>query len=233
MPDAQAREVLSPEELNTRIGAVAKGNWIHRFEVDGAREISTPESSAYRRRIFDGVFASLLVDRSVLVLEEGSGIYPALIHAAGAERVTASSTKEATRELIRDVWAFFDVPARVIDSRLVGFYDSEPYVDATHEAGHDFLVVLNQIWPMFGSSGQSFDAIAEACAFLVTDGLVFDWTDAEWATPPPPPEYNRAAFCAALRKKFEYVTCYSDWLVVATGKLPSGVQGADGQDRPG
>lgn len=229
MSDTRTRKVLPVADLNDRIAAVAKSNWIHKFEIDDARGISTPENAAYRRRIFEGLFATLLAGRSVLVLEEGSGIYPTFVHQAGAERVTASSTNAASRELIEDVWAFFDVPGTVIDSRLVAFYDAEPYVDATMEAQHDFLVVLNQIWPMFGASGQSFDAIAEACAFLVTEGVVFDWTDAEWATPPPPPEYRRSAFCEALARKFEYVTSYSDWLVVATGKLPT----APAQVNPG
>lgn len=134
--------------------------------------------------------------------------------------MAACSANDLTCDLIREVVGFLDAPADVLNSRMVGFYESEPYVDMHYGDSHEFLLALGQIWPMFGAAGQSFDAVVEACAFLVTDGLVFDWTEAEWASPPPPPEYNRAEFCGALRKKFEHVTCYSDWLVVATGKLP-------------
>jgi hypothetical protein len=206
--------------LNKRIKEEVRGNWLHNFEVDAAGRISSPESYAYRRRVLEGLFSSLFLDRSVLVLDEASGIYPALVHRAGARLVAASSASQSTCDLIDDVSDFLGVSATVLNSKLLAFSDSEPYVDTEHRESHEFLLALGQIWPLFGPSGESFDAIVEASAFFVTDGLVFDWTDAEWASPPPPERYDRNEFCTALRRKFEFVTCYSDWLVVAVGKLP-------------
>jgi len=231
LPDTPSLEQLSPAELLTqKVKEHAGSNWIHNFTVDSAKQLVAPENMDYRRRILDAVFGSLLVSRSVLVLDEISGVYPALIDRAGAGRVAASSANDQTSDLMRELCEFLDVSATLISSRMVDFYDHEPHVDMQYGESHEFLVVLNQIWPMFGAAGQSFDAVVEACAFLVTDGVLFDWTDAEWATPPPPPEYNRPAFCSALRKKFEYVTVYSDWLVVAVGKLPAA--SGDGQVTP-
>jgi hypothetical protein len=207
--------------LTRKLKEHVKDNWLHQFELDADKGISSPENFAYRRRILEGVFATLFTDHSVLVLDEASGVYPALVKQGGARAVAACSPNELTCELISEVVDFLEVPADVVNSRMVGFDDAEPYVDMQYGGSYEFLLSLGQIWPMFRSSGGSFDAVVEACAYVVTDGLVFDWTDAEWASPSPPPEYNRAQFCRALAKKFEYVTCYSDWLVVATGKLPS------------
>ena len=204
-------------DLTKKIKDYVKGNWVHAFEIADDRTISTPENFTYRRRMFEGVFGSLLRDRSVVVLEEASGIYPVLLQRAGTGPITAASASPATCGLMREVWAFFDVEATDVNSRLVAFYDGVPYVDGHHREAFEFLLAVNHIWGLYTASGQSFDAVVEACAALVTDGLVFDWTGAEWASPPP--EYTRDAFCAALEKKFDYVTVYSDWLVVANSKL--------------
>ena len=221
MTETQSPESLSPAEaLTQRIRDHAGNNWIHSFTIDASKELLPGDNVSYRRKILDYVFSSLLAKRSVLVLDEASGIYPALAARAGAASVAASSANADTRQLMQDVWEFLEVEAVAVDSRMLAFYDHEPYVDRQYEEAYEFLVVLNQVWPMFGAAGQSFDAIAEACAFFVTEGVVFDWTDAEWAQPPPPPEYDRDAFADALRKKFEHVTYYNDWLVVATGKRP-------------
>lgn len=212
----------SPAELMTaKVKEHVKDNWLHQFEISDDKQVSVPENLSYRWRIFNSVFESLFAGGSVLVLDEASGVYPAMIKRAGATSVTAASANESTCELIAEVTEFFETLVEVANSKVVGFYDGEPYVDRELAAGHEFMFVLNQTWPMYGASGQSFDAIAEACAYVVSDGLVFDWNNAEWASPPPPAEYNRDDFLSALRKKFDYVTCYSDWLVVALGKLPA------------
>lgn len=207
--------------LTEKIQQHVKGNWLHNFEIDSSKEVFVADNLEYRSRILSGIFATLFFDRSVLVLDEASGVYPALVKRGGAASVTASSANEATCDLIREVTEFLEAPAEVVNSRMVAFYDAEPYVDMQYGGSHEFLLALGQIWPMYGAAGQSFDAVVEAWAFMVTDGLVLDWTDAEWAKPPPPPEYNRIELFHALRKKFEYVTGYSDAIVVATGKLPA------------
>lgn len=217
--------------LTEKIQEHVKGNWLHSFEIDASKEVFVADNLEYRSRILSGIFATLFVDRSVLVLDEGSGVYPALAKRAGAGSVTASSASEATCELIGEVTEFLGAPAEVVNSRMIGFYDTDPYVDKQYGESFEFLVALGQIWPMYGAAGESFDAVVEACAFLVTDGLVFDWTDAEWAKPPPPPEYNRNEFFKALRKKFAYVTGFSESLIVAAGKLPDG--GGNANDRGG
>jgi hypothetical protein len=214
--------------LTEKIREHVKGNWLHNIEIAPSKEIFVADNLEYRSRILGGIFATLFVERSVVVLDEASGVYPALVRRAGAGEVTASSANEATCDLIREVTQFLDAPAEVVNSKLVAFYDSEPYVDMQYGEGFEFLLALGQIWPMYGAAGQSFDAVVEACAFVVSDGLVFDWTDAEWAKPPPPPEYNRAEFVRALGKKFDYVTAVSDAIVVAAGKLPP--DGADAAD---
>jgi hypothetical protein len=210
----------SAELVTEKIREHVKDNWLHQFTIDAEKSVLSEENFSYRRRILEGLFATLFVDRSVLVLDEASGIYPALIKRAGARSVAASSANAPTRELIAEVADFLETPTNVIDSHMVGFYDSEPYVDMAHGGSHEFLLALNQIWPLFRSAGQDFEVVVEACSYIVSDGLVFDWTDAEWASPPPPAHYTRAGFCAALAKRFDYVTCYSDWLIVAAGKLP-------------
>lgn len=217
-------DVASPEVwevLNERLKSQVRGNWLHNFEVDAAKEIHTVESYAYRRRNLESIFATLFVDRSVLVLDEASGIYSTLIHRAGARSVSASSGNRRTCDLVQAITEYLDAPTEVIHSKMVAFYEADAYVDMVHGEGHDFLLALGQVWPMFQVAGQSLDAIVEACAFFVTQGLVFDWTKAEWASPAPPDHYNLGAFCDALRLKFEHVTSYGNWLVVATGKLPS------------
>jgi hypothetical protein len=190
------------------------------FELRDDRSIVSADSYDYRRRCLEGLFRSLFLGRSVLVLDEASGFYPALVHRAGARAVTAANVDTRTCELIEEVSRFLEVEATVLRRQLLGFYEGEPYVDMEFKEAHEFLLALGQIWPMFGASGESLDAIAEACAFFVTSGVVFDWTDASWASPGPPPEYNLDALCAALRRKFEFVIVYGGWLVVAAGKLP-------------
>lgn len=209
--------VSSGAQLTEKIRDYVKGNWVHAFEIADDGSISTPENFEYRRRMLEAVFGSLLRDRSVLCLEEASGIYPVLLHRQGAGPVTAASASPETCELHREVWSFLDTPAETVTSRMVAFYEGEPYVDGQHRNAFEFLLSMNQAWSLYSASGQSFDAIVEACSELVTDGLVFDWSDAEWASPPA--DYTRANFCLALEKKYEYVTVYSDWLVVAAGKL--------------
>jgi hypothetical protein len=211
---------VSPEVLNERIKTHVEGNWLHRFEVDADKNILAAESYSYRWRILEPVFASLFYDRSVLVLDEASGIYPALLSRAGARVVSASSPNQRTCDLISEVTGYLET--NVVRSKMVAFYENEPYVDMDHGGGHEFLLALGQVWPMFGAAGQDFDALVEACAFFVTDGIVLDWTNAEWATPPPPEHYDIEGLCDALRLKFDYVISYDDWLVVATGKLPTG-----------
>lgn len=213
-------EIASPAaELTAKVRGYIKGNWIHKFELDDEGNVKWPDNQAFRMGILDGLFGSLLAGRSVLVLDEASGIYPALLERAGAQRVTACNANEDACDLMREVWSFLGVSPTAVGSRMLAFYDNEPYVDKQHGESHEFLLVLNQIWPMFGAAGGSFDAVVEACAFLVSHGVIFDWTDADWASPPPPPAYSREAFCDALAKKFDHVTVFSDWLVVATGKL--------------
>ena len=226
MTDTQPLEGLSPvQALNEKIQRHAGGNWIHNFQIDEDRRLVPGDNVSYRRKILDHVFSSLLVDRSVLVLDEASGVYPALVAQGGAATVAASNANAATRDLMQELWSFLGVEATAVDSRMVAFYDGAPFVDMQHGSAHEFLVVLNQVWPMFGAAKQDFDAVVEACAYLVTDGIIFDWTDAEWAKPPPPAHYNREAFANALRKKFAHVGFYNEWLIVATGKLPPGADG--------
>ncbi len=213
---------VSPEVLNERIKTHVEGNWLHGFEVDAEKDILAAESYSYRWRILEPVFASLFYDRSVLVLDEASGIYPALVSRAGARVVSASSPNQRTCDLISEVTDYLEAPTNVVRSKMVAFYEDEPYVDMDHGGGHEFLLALGQVWPMFDAAGQDFDALVEACAFFVTDGIVLDWTNAEWATPPPPEHYDIEGLCDALRLKFDYVIFYDNWLVVATGKLPTG-----------
>ena len=207
-------------ELTAKIRDHVKGNWLHNFEIDASKEVYVADNLEYRSRILGGIFATLFWERSVLVLDEASGMYAALAGRAGAANVAAASANEATCDLIREVTEFLEAPAEAINSKMVAFYDNEPYVDEHYSERFEFMLALGQIWPMYGAAGQDFDAVVEACAFLVSDGLVFDWTDAEWAKPPPPPEYNRTEFFRALRKKFEYVTAVTDSIIVAAGKLP-------------
>ncbi len=208
------------DNLNEKIKQQVKGNWLHNFHVSANREIISAESYAYRRKVLDQLFASLFRDRSVLVMDEASGFYPALSHRAGCKSVTACNAQASACGLMNELFEFLDIPATVLESKLMAFYDSEPYVDMRYGQSHEFLLSIGQLWPLFGASAGNFDAVVEACSFFVTEGLVFDWNDAKWASPPPPHSYNLPAFCEALRKKFEYVMCYSDWLVVAAGKLP-------------
>ena len=209
------------ELLNAKLKELAASDWRHRFEVDAERRIVTPETYAYRRSVLDAVFGSLFCERSVLVLDEVSGFYPALIAAAGARKVSASCGHTGRYELISELAEFLGAPADVVNSEMLVFHECEPYVDQQFAESHQFLLALGKIWPLFKASGNSFDAVVEACEFFVTEGLVFDWEDANWASPPPPDTYNLSDFCSALARKFEFVTCYKDWLVVAAGKLPT------------
>lgn len=211
---------LQSVTLTQKVVERVAGNWLHNFEIDADKRIITPENYSFRRRVLEAFFSSHFVDRSVLVFDEASGLYPTLIHKGGARSVTASSANQRTCELIQEVTKFLDAPAEVLNSKMIGFYEGEPYVDMEHGGRFEFLLALGQIWPMFGASDGDFDAIVEACAFFVTHGLVFDWTDAVWASPPPPAEYNLDAFLDALRRKFEFVTAFDNWLIVASGKLP-------------
>lgn len=215
-----SEQAPSVDTLNEQIKQQVKGNWLHNFHVSANRQIISAESYSYRRKVLDHLFSTLFRHRSVFVLDEASGFYPALIHRAGCKSVTASNAQASACALMDELFGFLEIPATVHQSKVLAFYESEPYVDMQFGDSHDFLLCIGQLWPLFGASAESFDAVVEACAFFVTDGLVFDWNDAKWASPPPPASYNLSAFCDALRKKFQYVMCYSDWLVVAAGKLP-------------
>ena len=220
MPETDTQTADHAVRITERIRAHNKGDWVHDFEIGSDKEVTPPEPHIFRLKMLRGIFATLFAGRSVLVLGEGSGVYPALIAQDGATNVAGSNANEETCALMQEVWDFFGVEATAVNSRMLSFYDDDPYVDMEHGGAFDFLLVLNQIWPLFGASGGSFDAIVESCAFFVNHGLVFDWTDAGWANPPPPPEYNIGAFCEALRKKFEYVTVYGHQFVAAVAKLP-------------
>jgi hypothetical protein len=215
-------DTTTAKALTERIREHTKNSWIHDFEIGEDKDLTPQEPHQFRLRMLRGIFGTLLKGRSVLVLDEGSGIYPALVAQGGATEIAASSANDATCALMHDVWDFFAVEATAINSRMLSFYDDEPYVDMEHGGTHDFVLVINQVWPLFGASGGSFDAVVESLAFFARHGLVLDWTDAKWATPPPPPEYSLDNFCDALRRKFEYVTVFGHQFVTATGKLPSG-----------
>lgn len=211
---------LDASRLSEIVAEHVRGSWLHNFELRDDKTIVFPESYDYRRRCFESLFRSLFCDGSVLVLDEESGVYPALIHRAGARAVSAANVNRRSCELIETVTRFLEVEVTVLKQQLLSFYDGEPYVDMSLDERHEFLFALGRTWPLFGASAESFDAVVEACAFFVSKGLIFDWTDASWASPPPPPEYTLDEFCAALRRKFEFVTVYNGWLVVAVGKLP-------------
>lgn len=221
---------VNSQVINEKLKAHVGGNWLHNFTIDENRKLLAADPLTYRTRILEPVFASLFFDRSVLVLDEASGIYPALVSRAGAHTVSASSPSHRTCELIKEVTGYGGTPTDVVQSKMIAFHEDEPYVDMAHGDSHDFLLALGQVWPMFQAANEDFDAVVEACTFFVTSGLVFDWTNAEWATPPPPDHYSIEGFYDALRSKFEHVICFDNWLVVATMKLPAGVD--EGLDAP-
>lgn len=216
-------KVLSASEVNAALQSQVGQNWLHKFDLTDDGQILSPESFSYRRRMYDAVFSTLLRRRSVLVLNEASGVYPALVYRAGAKEVAASTEDDGTAALIEDVLAFTAVPGGVLRSQMLTLVNGTVHVDQRYGAGFDALLAIGQIWPLF-RVWESFDAIVEACSYFVTEAVVFDWTDAEWASPPPPPEYRVERFVEALERKFEFVIRYSDWLVVAVSKRPAAVE---------
>lgn len=180
----------------------------------------SPESYAYRRRIYDALFASLFPQRSVLVLNEVSGMYAALAHRAGAMPVAASTVDPLAAAFMARAFDWLGAPVAVLESSMAAWHEGEVYVDMAHQEAFDCLLAIGQIWRLFREWG-SFDAIVEAWTFFVREAIVLDWNDANWASPPPPPEYNLDELVAALRRNFHFVVRYSDWLVVATSKLPT------------
>ncbi len=218
---ARAQGPVSPVELlNERLRQLPDSDWRHRFEIGTDGRVVTPDSYGYRRKVLEAVFASLLRDRSVLVLDEVSGLHSTLLAQAAARKVSASSGDPDRCAFISEVTRALGVATDVVNSEMLAFENGEPYVDLELNERHDFLLALGKTWPLFNASAGSFDAIVEACTSFVTDGLVLDWDSAAWASPPPPGTYNIAAFARALGQKFEFVTCYGDWLIVAVGKLP-------------
>lgn len=212
------------QALNDRIKRIASSDWCHRIEIDAKNEFVPPENLRYRISVLRNLFGSLTQKRSVLVLNEVSGFYPALIKKAGASEVTANNPNRENCALMQELCLFTGEAFHILNHGMVVFDQSRIYVDIDHGKKHDFLFAQNQIWGLYNAAAQSFSDIVAACAHYVTDGLIFDWTDAKWANPPPPAEYNREAFHAALQERFEYVVACNEWLTLAMGKFPEMLQ---------
>ena len=221
MPTNMVAADLAPvfQRLNEKIKTIAGGDWCHRIELDEAGEYVPAENLRYRLVVLRQLFSSLFKNQTVLVLNESSGLYPVMIRRAGAGAVTANNISRDRCDLMQEMSSLFSAHSfEILNQSLVLFDGSQIFVDFDYEENHNFLFAQNAIWSLYNAAGQSFDDVVEACAHYVTDGLVFDWTNAEWANPPE--HYTRENFHAALRERFEYVLACNDWLTVALGKLP-------------
>jgi hypothetical protein len=208
------------KRLNDRIKRLSDVDWCHRFHFDDSGELVPDETLAYRVQVLKGLFESLFKNQTVLVLNETSGVYPMLAKRAGAATVTANSPNPESVETMRLLSSVTGNSFEVLNRNLVIFEASQIYVALDHKDGYNYLFVPNQIWGLYVTSGHSFADVVEACSHYVTDGLVFDWTDASWVDPPPSRDYSRQTFHDELRERFEYVLSCNDWLTVAVGKLP-------------
>ena len=218
------------ERLNEKIKNVAGSDWCHRIELDEASEFLPAENLKYRLTVLRQVFGSLFKNQTVLVLNESSGLYPVMIKRAGAASVTANNLSQDRCEVMSELASFTGDSFDILNQSLALFDGSQIFVDFDYEESHNFLFAQNLIWSLYNAAGQSFPDVVEACAHYVTDGLVFDWNNAEWATPPPPEDYNRENFHSVLRERFEYVLACNDWLTIALGKLPTAeVPGMNGE----
>jgi hypothetical protein len=212
--------VSTRQRLNEKIKTVAGNDWLHRFALDDGGEFVPADNVKYRFSVLRQLFGSLFKNQTVLVLNEGSGLYPVMIKRAGAAAVTANNMSRDRCDLMRELSSFTGVAFEILDQSLMIFDGSQIYVDLDHAESHNFLFAQNVIWGLFNAAGQNFSDVVEACTHYVRDGLVFDWTNAEWANPKPPAHYNRENMLEALRERFEYVFAGNDWLILALGKLP-------------
>lgn len=204
--------------LREEFKTVRTGDWCHQFDLDDAGQFQPSDNLRYRHGVLVGLFRSLFRDRSVLVLDETTGLFPLLIAQAGARAVTANHVNPTNCQLARRLAAHFGVPVEVRNQALIRFEKPNVLVDIQDAGRHEFLFAQNRIWNLYAASGHSFDDVVEACAHYVSGGLVFDWTDARWANPPA--AYTRDNFHAALRRRFEFVLGVTDWLTLALGRLP-------------
>jgi hypothetical protein len=208
------------QRLNRRIQRIAEGDWCHQVELNENGELVPAENLSYRISVLRHLFNSLFRNQTVLVLNEASGLYPIMIKRAGATRVTANNVNPDRCALMMELSSFSRDHFEVLNQSMALFHASQIFVDFDHEERHNFLFAQNFVWDVYNAAEKNFSDVVEACAHYVTDGLVFDWTDAEWADPPPPKDYTRESFHSALRERFEYVLACNEWLTVALGKLP-------------
>lgn len=205
-------------KLNEELKKLPGNDWCHQIEIAETGDFLPAENLKHRVSVLKGVFASLFKDQSVLVLNEYSGIYPSLIKRSGASAVTANNMNRQNCELMRDLSSFKGDSFEILDQALVLFDNGKIFVDLDLEEKYNYLFAQNQIWNLYNAAGRNFVNVIDACSHYVTDGLVFDWTDAKWANPPA--DFNRENFHAALRERFEFVIGGSEWLTIAVGKLP-------------
>lgn len=220
MTDTLTTESTSTvQKLNERLKKLPGSDWCHQFEVNETADFVPAENLKYRLSVMRGVFESLFKNRKVLVLNECSGFYPVMIKRAGASAVTANNMNPENCEVMKELSSLTGQSFEILSQPLVLFDSSKIFVDLDSAESYDFLFAQNLVWGFFNASSRNFTDVVDACAHYVTDGLVFDWTDAKWANPPE--DYNREDFHAALSQRFEYVLSCNDWLSVALGKLPS------------
>jgi len=212
---------MTLEELNDRLRVIAQEHWLHDFSVSEKRAIIPAERLKYRIAVLKAVLESLLPGKSLFIINENSGIYPALALACGASTVAVNNPSRKNCEFIRSLIDFFDIPVQVFTQNAFSFRGKRIYVDMKRYNDCDFVFCQGVVWNYYKTAGYNFQDVIEAAAFYAREGVLFNWDDAKWAIPQPPENYHIKAFCRPKGERFEHVVNIAGIFVLALNPLPN------------
>jgi hypothetical protein len=204
------------KELNNKIKNLVTNHWLHNFNISDDGELILQDSTSWCASCWKYAFGSLLKDKTILDIEEISGLYSILMAKVNPQHITISQSDTKYCELIDLLTQAFDIKADIINQKMIICQDGSIFVDKNYIEKFNYVFALNYLWSLYALC-RDFDDIIEALSHYVTDGILMDWNEAKWANPPK--EYTLENFLIALRKKFKYVIHITGDIVIAIEKI--------------
>jgi 16S rRNA G966 N2-methylase RsmD len=207
---------MNNSDINELINNMYQDHWLYSYTINEENKIVPTKATLWHFNNVSTIFSSLFYDKTVCVLNGGSGLYAILAKINGAKEVYCFEEDSKNIDLMNNVLSFLDIDINIINKKFAAYRNDSIFIIPDLIEKFDYVFYWGLMpWNLYQTI-SNFDIIIQSLSYYTKNGIVGNFAENDTFGK----EYSIENYLNNFKKYYKYVTrIYSLDTIIALEKI--------------